>query len=143
MARIAGGAVVACGDGKLVAFERDAVAGVVEIAPGELNRIVATEAGALVVGNGAYAFSVGPKLHATLEEVQTTSDLISLAAYEGVGWAGSVRGARILRRTPQGLWMRLTGNLGTDAGVLALAATEREVRAVLDDGTLVTGTLGI
>ena len=143
IARIAGGAVVACGAGKLVAFEKDAVAGVVEIAPGELNHIVPNEGGALVVGAGAYAFAVGPKLHAQLEEVQTTSDLVSLCAYEGTGWAGSARGARILRRNGAGLWTRLTGNLGTDAGVIALAATEREVRAVLDDGTLVTGTLGM
>jgi hypothetical protein len=143
MARIAGGTVVACGAGKLVAFEKDVVVGVAEIAPGELNHIVPNAGGALVVGAGAYAFSVGPKLHAQLEEVQTTSDLVSLTAYEGVGWAGSARGARILRRSAQAVWTRLTGNLGTDAGVVALAATEREVRAVLDDGTLVTGTLGI
>ena len=141
--RVSGGTLIACGAGKLVAFEKDAVSGTVEIAPGELNHIVPNGDGALVVGDGAYAFTVSRTLHVQLEEVQTTSDLVSLTAFEGVGWAGSVRGARILRRTPQGVWTRLTGNLGTDGGVIALAASEREVRAVLDDGTLVTGTLGI
>ena len=143
VARISGGALLACGAGKLVAFEKDQVAATAEIAPGELNHVVAHEDGALVVGCGAYAFSVTRTLHATLEEVQTTSDLVALHAVEGVGWAGSARGARILRRTPAGVWTRLTGNLGTDAGVLAISASEREVRVVLDDGTFVTGTLGI
>lgn len=143
LARLEGGRLLACGAGKLVAFDKDTVAAVAELTPGELYGVVANEDGALVVGAGAYAFSVSRSLHAQLEEVQTTADLVALAGAGGVGWAGSASGARILRRSSSTIWTRLNGNLGTDAGVVALAATEREVRAVLADGTFVTGSLGM
>jgi hypothetical protein len=137
-----GGTLLACGAGKIVAIDKDAVVGVTQIAPGELYGIVGTEDKAFAVGAGAYAFRVNRALDAHLEEVQTTADLVAIASSGREVWAGSRRGARLLRRSDAGVWTRLTGDLGTDAGVVAIVATEREVRAVLDDATYVTGALG-
>jgi hypothetical protein len=143
VARVSGGRLLACGGGKVVAIERDVVVGSTSLSPGELYGIVANDDGALVVGAGGYAFHVSRFLAATLEEVQTTADLVSLTmAGGGAAWAGSHGRGRILRRAPTGVWARVSGNLGSEAGVLALAATEGEVRAVLEDGMFVTGTLG-
>jgi hypothetical protein len=36
----------------------------------------------------------------------------------------------------------MTGNLGSEAGIVALTIIEGQVRAVLDDGTFITGALG-
>jgi hypothetical protein len=143
IARAPSGALFAVGAGRIVVFERDQISASAELAPGELHGVAVVDDGALVVGAGAYAFSVTRTLRATLEEVQTTADLVALTATDGVGWAGSNRGARILRRSSAGVWTRMTGNLGSEAGVVALTVIEGDLRAILDDGTFITGALGI
>jgi hypothetical protein len=142
IARAPTGALFAVGAGRIVVFERDAISAIAEIAPGELHGVAVVDDGVLVVGAGAYAFNVNRALRAQLEEVQTTADLVALAASDGVGWAGSNRGARILRRSQGGVWTRMTGNLGSEAGVIALTVIEGQLRAILDDGTFITGVLG-
>ena len=135
------GAIVACGDrGAIVRLERGVPEHVGEVCAGHLTAIAAVGDGAVTVGGGGHALSLSSRLHAQLEAVQTTRDLLALAVDPaGVAWAGSAQ-ARILRRSGGG-WVRMSGELGLTSSVVALWAGLRRVRAVCDDGAVVEGTL--
>jgi serine/threonine protein kinase len=141
-ARLRNGPIVACGDrGAVVKLENGGVQHAGSVCGGHLNAIAATsDGGALTVGAGGHALSISPRLEAQLEAVQTTRDLRSLAiAEDGVAWAGAA-GARLLRRS-SGSWVRMSGDLGVTAAVVAIWAAPRTVRAVCDDGAVIEGTL--
>ena len=98
------------------------------------------DGGALVVGAGGHALSLTARLEAQLEAVQTTRDLLSLVvAEDGIPWAGAAQ-ARLLRRT-NGSWVRMSGDVGIAAGVVAIAASASHVRGICDDGAVIEGTL--
>jgi len=83
---------------------------------------------------------VSPKLEAQLEAVQTTRDIYSLDVSDGgVAWAGAAQ-ARILRRTG-GSWVRMSGDVGTSARVVALYTDPRTVRAICEDGAVIEGAI--
>jgi hypothetical protein len=109
------------------------------ICGGHLHAIVPTaDGGAVTVGAGGHALSLSPALHAQLEAVQTTRDLLALTLdTNGVAWAGSAQ-ARLLRRT-SGSWVRMSGELGLQSSVVALWAGGRTVRAICDDGAVIEG----
>jgi serine/threonine-protein kinase len=140
--RLRSGMLLACGDwGALVRFELGVAEGIAPACTGHLHAIAALEdGGAVAVGAGAHTIAISPALRAQLEGVQTTRDLNALAV-DGVGgaWTGSAQ-ARLLRRT-QGGWVRMSGELGLQSSVVALAASPRYVRAICDDGAVIEGSL--
>jgi len=139
--RLRSGVVVACGDwGALVRIELGVAEHVGSVCGGHLHAIAAAaEGGAFTVGAGGHALSLSPQLHAQLEAVQTTRDVLALAIDPGgVAWAGSAQ-ARLLRRTGGG-WVRMTGELGLPSSVVALWAGYGTVRAICDDGAVLEGT---
>src|SRR5262245_29091294 len=78
VARMIDGQLVACGDwGALVRVELGVVELVASICGGHLLAIAPMpDGGAVTVGVGGHALSIGPRLDAQLEAVQTTRDLL-------------------------------------------------------------------
>ena len=143
--RLSSGVLVACGDwGTIVRIELGVVEHVGTICGGHLACISPLpDGGAVTVGVGGHALSLTPKLEAQLEAVQTTRDLLSLTTTEdGQAWAGSAV-ARLLRRSTVATpgWVRMSGDIGVTSSMIALAATNRSVRAIGDDGAVVEGRL--
>ncbi len=142
-ARVSPRIVLACGDrGALVKIEDDKAELVANLCRGDLAAIAALADGsALTVGAGGHALHVSQRLESSLEAVQTTRDLLALAvAPDGAAWAGAAQ-ARLLRRSG-GSWIRMSGELPTQAKVLTVHAGEGRVRAVSDDGAIIEGRLG-
>jgi serine/threonine-protein kinase len=146
VARLADGRLVACGDwGTLAQLELGVVELVASICAGHL-RVIAPlpDGGAVTVGAGGHALSLGPKLEPRLEPVQTTRDIASLALSDGgQAWAGAGQ-ARLLRRSllnGQRAWVRISGAIGVTSSMIAVTATARSIRAVGDDGAVVEGCL--
>ena len=140
--RLRSGTLLACGDwGALVRLELGVAEHVGAVCAGHLTAIAACEGGgAVTVGAGGHALSISSRFEAQLEAVQTTRDLLSLAIGEdGAAWAGAAQ-ARLLRRSG-GSWVRMSGEVGITAGVIAIWAGAREVRAVCDDGAVIEGVL--
>ena len=145
--RLAGGQLVACGDaGAIVRVELGVVESIAPICEGHLLAIAPLpNGGAVTVGVGGHALSLGPTLAATLEPVQTTRDLLCLSISEdGQVWAGSAQ-ARLVRRSTMmnGTinWARMSGDIGVSSSMVAIAAGPRTVRAIGDDGPVVEGRL--
>ncbi len=109
--------------------------------PCQLDLLVTGKAGAdlLVAGAGAWAFRVtSAPLTATVEPVETQSDLRCLAVDEtGNAWLGTSTG-RILRRREKH-WRRYSPSYRGEPAVLAIHASSHRVRAVLADGSIVLG----
>ena len=140
--RLRSGTLLACGDwGALVRLELGVAEHVGAVCAGHLTAIAACEdGGAVTVGAGGHALSISPRFDAQLEAVQTTRDLLSLTIGEdGAAWAGAAQ-SRLLRRSG-GSWVRMSGEVGITAAVLAVWASAREVRAVCDDGAVIEGVL--
>jgi serine/threonine protein kinase len=141
-ARVMSGSILICGDfGALARLDGGNAEHVGSLCGGHLLAIESLpDGGAVTVGAGGHALYVSPRLEAHLEAVQTTRDLLSLAVGEdGSAWAGAAQ-ARLLRRTGDS-WVRMSGDLGLAAGVIALWAGARCVRAVCDDGAVIEGQL--
>jgi serine/threonine-protein kinase len=142
IAQLASGALIACGMwGSLVKVEAGTAQLVGAICAGHLHAIAPLpDGGAVTVGAGGHALSLTPRLVPQLEAVQTTRDLLSLAADSiGVAWAGSAQ-ARLLRRSG-GSWVRMSGELALVSSVVAMAVGPHSVRAVCDDGAVIEGAV--
>lgn len=146
VARLTNGQLVACGAfGAIVRVELGVVEFVASICGGHLLAIAPLpDGGAVTVGVGGHALSLGPKLDAQLEAVQTTRDLLCLTiSDDGHAWAGSAQ-ARIVRRSSVNgapSWLRMSGEMGISSSMLSIAAGPRVVRAIGDDGTVIEGRL--
>ncbi|HVH48013.1 MAG TPA: serine/threonine-protein kinase [Labilithrix sp.] len=144
--RLASGQLVACGDwGAIVRVELGVVEFIGSICGGHLLAIAPLpDGGAVTVGVGGHALSLGPKLDAQLEAVQTTRDLLSLTTSDdGHAWAGSAQ-ARLVRRSSvngSSSWVRMSGDIGVTSSMISVAAGPRSVRAIGDDGTVVEGRI--
>jgi serine/threonine protein kinase len=137
-----GAETIACGDrGALVRCEADRAELLSNVCHGDLHAISALpDATAVTVGAGGHALHVTHRRDGILEAVQTTRALLALSVSpEGSAWAGAAN-ARLLRRS-NGSWLRMSGDLPSQGNVIALAAHEATVRAVLDDGVLVEGRI--
>jgi hypothetical protein len=144
IARLASGQLVACGDwGAIVRIEMGVVEFVASVCGGHLLAIAATpEGGAVAVGVGGHALSLTARLEAQLEAVQTTRDLMCLATSEdGQAWAGSAQARLVRRSAANGTWIRMSGEMGISATMISVAAAQRTVRAIGDDGTVVEGRI--
>lgn len=146
VARMTSGQLVACGDwGAIVRVELGVVEFVSSICGGHLLAIAPLpEGGAVTVGVGGHALSLGPKLDAQLEAVQTTRDLLCLTTSDdGQAWAGSAQ-ARLVRRSSvngTASWIRMSGDIGVASSMVSVAAGPRTVRAIGDDGVVVEGRI--
>ncbi len=150
--RLSSGALLACGShGDLVQFFRGTHRDVAWGRTGHLYGIVrATHGGAHVVGSGGHALHVvmhtsmgvdaAGTLSATLEAVQTTRDLWSVAV-DPVGNAWAVGSdARVLER--RGVqWVRIPVE-GVKGHLVAVSTTGPTTLAVADDGTVIEGLRG-
>ncbi|MEZ4261665.1 MAG: protein kinase [Polyangiaceae bacterium] len=142
VARLQSGKIVACGDwGTIVRLELGVVDQASAVCNGHLTHAAATpDGGFVVVGLGGHALHMNAQLDAQLEAVQTTRDLVSLhVGADGQAWAGSTQ-ARLVRRS-QGSWIRMSGELGISANIIAITCGGRWVRAVGSDGALIQGVL--
>ncbi len=140
--RLMSGSYAAVGDaGALVRIERAGLTYRGSMCHGELLAMAATpDGGAFAVGTGGHAFSLVPSLDWHLEAVQTTADLTSVCSMaDGTGWAGAHK-ARIVRRTGDS-WVRMSGELGVSAAVVAIWAGPRMVRGLCTDGAIIEGRL--
>ncbi|WP_146647497.1 serine/threonine protein kinase [Labilithrix luteola] len=141
--RLPVGDLLACGDsGTLVRVELGVVEQIGSVCDGHLLSIAPlASGGALTVGAGGHALSIGAKLEAKLEPVQTTRDMLTVVTTDdGQAWAGSMQ-ARLLRRGAASTWVRMSGDIGVTASMIALHARSTSVRAIGDDGTVVEGRL--
>lgn len=146
VARTTNGQLVACGDrGAIVRVELGIVEFVSSICGGHLLAISPLpDGGAVTVGVGGHALSLGPKLDAQLEAVQTTRDLLCLTTSDdGQAWAGSAQ-ARLVRRSSVSgstSWVRMSGELGVNSNMVSVTAGPGMVRAIGDDGAVVEGRI--
>jgi serine/threonine-protein kinase len=142
------GALVACGDwGAIERLANGRVEHVRSICRGHLGSIAALpDGGAVTVGSGGHALSLDVNLDARLESVQTTRDILAVAASgDGSAWAGAAA-ARLLHRVPSGgadasTWARIKGDLGQHSNFIGVWASPTCVRALGDDGAVVEGRL--
>jgi serine/threonine-protein kinase len=146
VARLASGQLVACGSfGAIVRVELGVVELVASICGGHLLAIAPLpDGGAVTVGAGGHALSLGPKLDAQLEAVQTTRDLLCVTiSDDGHAWAGSAQARLVRRSSVNGApsWLRMNGDMGIGSSMLSVAAGPRVVRAIGDDGTVIEGRL--
>jgi eukaryotic-like serine/threonine-protein kinase len=142
IARLSSGAVIACGDdGALVRLDVATSAVISWARTGHLLAIAPrSDGGAFVVGSGGHALSLSANLQASLEAVQTTRDLTSVAiAQDGTAWASSTH-RRILQRRGT-TWARvpLDVDMGESASILTVQPLFDTIRAVASDGQLLEG----
>jgi serine/threonine-protein kinase len=140
--RTRAGVLLACGDwGSLIRLELGVANFVAALCAGHLNAIEPLpDGGAVTVGAGGHALSLTARGSSQLEAVQTTRDLLSLTVTDdGVAWAGAAQ-SRVLRRS-NGSWVRMSGEVGVSASVVAIWADTRCVRAICDDGAVIEGVL--
>jgi serine/threonine-protein kinase len=137
-----GSGAIACGDAGALVFAREgAPVGLRHMCDRPLHAVLAMDDGtAVVVGGGAWVFSVQQTLETTLEAIQTTRDLFALArGPEGATWCGGAE-QRVLRRAPTG-WMR-EGAMTGAGRVRALHVGASRVRVFLDDGGVMERVTG-
>ena len=131
-----GGSIFACGDrGSLATFTPSLAARCAQVCAARLHAVHAlSSTTAVVVGVGSFAFSVDSSLVVSLEAVQTTKTLFSLArAPDGAMFCGGADG-RVLQRDGSS-WRRLRGAAeGSD--LLAIDAGAARVRVFADDGAV-------
>jgi serine/threonine-protein kinase len=137
-ARLAGGAVLVCGEsGELFTV---GAGGPQPIAWGRTGHLYAVAAapdgGAHVVGSGGHALLVTPGREARLEPVETTRDLLCVAAApNGTAIAGGAA-ARLVRRSGKG-WVRIPLPGHVQSAVRAVQIGPSGLLAVLDDGVVI------
>ena len=142
IARMVGGALVACGDGgALVQVQFPVHYPIHWERTGHLCAIVCKPAGGLsIVGTGGHALYVSPSLNVLLEPVQTTRDLIAVtAATDGAMWAVGVDG-RVLRHDGT-TWIRVSPSVAVPSRLIGVGATARGVVALGEDGMVVEAGL--
>jgi len=143
-ARLAGGALVACGDdGALVRLDVATHAVIPWERTGHLTAIVARpDGGALVVGTGGHGLYVSPSLQVKLEAVQTTHDLCSVAiAPDGTAWAGATDRRLLRRRGTTWERIRFDPELSEGTGILFAQPTGDSLLVVTSDGQMLQGRI--
>jgi hypothetical protein len=142
VARLTGGALVACGDdGALVRLDVTTHAVIPWERTGHLTAIAPrADGGALVVGTGGHALSISPALQVKLEAVQTTHDLCSVAiAADGSAWAGATERRLLKRRGTTWERVRLDVDLAADTSILFAQPVGDAVLVVANDGQMLQG----
>ena len=142
VARLTGGALVACGDdGALVRLDVATHASIPWERTGHLTAIVArTDGGALVVGTGGHALSISPALQVKLEAVQTTHDLCSVAiGADGTAWASATERRLLKRRSATWERVRLDVELAAETGILFAQPVGDSVLVVASEGQMLQG----
>jgi len=142
--RMASGALVACGDdGALARIDVSTPAAIPWGRTGHLMAIAPRpDGGAFAVGTGGHALALSPNFQATLETVQTTRDLISVAvAQNGSAWAGATDGRVLQRRGTT--WARVPLDVDADAkaAILAVKPLLGSVVILVSDGQVLEGRL--
>ena len=142
VARLSDGALAACGDdGALIRIDGDRGGAIPWGRTGHLLAIAPrADGGAYAVGSGGHALSLSPRLQVTLEVVQTTRDLTSVAvAPDGTAWATATH-RRILQRRGT-TWGRVTLDVDMDetTSILAVQPSLDGVTAVAADGQILEG----
>jgi serine/threonine-protein kinase len=141
--RLAGGALIACGeDGALARIDVSTTPAIPWARTGHLLAIAARpDGGAFVVGTGGHALALSPNLQATLEPVQTTRDLVSLTvAKDGTAWAGATQRRVLLRRGTT--WTRVPLDGDHEDKTVMIAVQTRNDSSVLvlaNDGQVFEG----
>jgi serine/threonine-protein kinase len=142
--RLAGGALVACGDdGALVRLDAATHAVVPWERTGHLTAIAArADGGAFAVGTGGHALSISAALQVKLEAVQTTHDLCSVAiGGDGTAWAGATERRLLKRRNATWERVRLDVELANDTGILFAQPVRDAALVVTSDGQMLQGRL--
>jgi hypothetical protein len=138
IARTAGGALVASGDGgTLLHVELPTFSAIHWERSGHLYAIRPRPAGgAAIVGSGGHALYLSPSLDVLLEPVQTTRDLYAVAPdTQGIMWAAGAEG-RLLRYDGT-TWERIAPELSVHSNLIALGATMDGMLALGDNGVVV------
>jgi eukaryotic-like serine/threonine-protein kinase len=142
VARLVGGALVACGDdGALVRLDVATHAVLPWERTGHLTAISArADGGALVVGTGGHALNISPNLQVKLEAVQTTHDLCSVAiGADGTAWAGATERRLLKRRGSTWERVRFDVDLDAETGILFAQPVADSVLVVASDGQMLQG----
>jgi serine/threonine protein kinase len=150
--RVAGGTIIACGThGTLFELQSDGYREITWGRTGHLYSIIsAPEGGAYVVGSGGHALRVAPPPQgalpgtphsATLEAVQTTRDLKSLALdTAGQPWAVGGQARLMHRQSRQTIWIRVPLDPMAQGSLIAASPREDGVTVLSDDGAVYEGT---
>jgi serine/threonine-protein kinase len=143
--RLASGALIACGDdGALARIDVSTTPAIPWGRTGHLLAIAArADGGAFVVGSGGHALSLSPNLQATLEPVQTTRDLVSVAVgKEGTAWAGATERRILQRRATTWTRVHLDGGENDKTVILSVKPMlDLSVLVVASDGQILEGRL--
>jgi hypothetical protein len=142
VARLTGGALVACGDdGALVRLDVATHAAIPWERTGHLTAIAPrSDGGALAVGTGGHALSISPTLQVKLEAVQTTHDLYSVTiGADGSAWAGATERRLLKRRGATWERVRLDVELAEETGILLAQPVGDSVLVVASDGQMLQG----
>jgi hypothetical protein len=140
--RLAGGALIACGDdGALLRLDGATSAAIPWERTGHLSAIAPRpDGGAYVVGTGGHALSISPHLQVKLEAVQTTRDLYSVAiGVDGSAWAGASDRRLLRRRTSTWERIRMDVELAEQTSILYAQPIGDWLLAVASDGQMLQG----
>jgi serine/threonine-protein kinase len=140
--RLAGGALIACGDdGALVRLDVATHAAIPWERSGHLTAIAPRpDGGAYVVGTGGHALSISPQLQVKLEAVQTTHDLCSVAiGSDGSAWAGASDRRLLRRRSSTWERVRVDAPIAEQTGILFAQPVGDWLLAVASDGQMLQG----
>ena len=140
--RLSSGGVLVCGEsGELLHVGQGGTVPIPWGRTGHLFALAATpDGGAYVVGSGGHALHVTPGREAKLEPVETTRDLLCVAVAAGGLTIAGGAAARLVKRTPKG-WARVGLPPQAQGAVRAVQVSTTGVLAVLDDGTVLEGSV--
>ena len=141
--RLTSGALVACGDdGALARLDVSTTPAIPWARTGHLLAIASRlDGGAFAVGTGGHALSLSPNFQATLEPVQTTRDLVTVAvAKDGTAWAGATQRRILQRRATTWARVPLDGDHDERNVIIAVKPlADSSVLIVSNDGQVLEG----
>jgi serine/threonine-protein kinase len=141
--RLTSGALIACGDdGALTRIDVSTTPAIPWGRTGHLLAIASRpDGGAFAVGTGGHALALSPNLQATLEPVQTTRDLVSVAvAKDGTAWAGATQRRVLQRRATTWARVPLDGDHDDKTVIISVKPLpDSSVLVLANDGQVLEG----
>jgi hypothetical protein len=130
------GIALACGPkGALASIRGSLVATVMPPSDANLRAIGCSGDTGIAAGDGGRAVRVDKTLGTAFEPLPTSSSIVKIHSAGDILYAGTNRG-RILRRTREGHWARLSPEWGDEPQIIAVWGDDKRVRALTVRGDI-------